>query len=232
MNPRITLLAAGLGSCIVAQAQAFTVHGIERDCGSIVQLDRAMSIQDGRFFLGWEVQDFSDAISWSEACRNFGWQFAKAGRVERLQIMQKRLKDQREADAHSAEVAANEKAQAAAAAEAGRREQETVAQQRAEAAEAARLQAVCEATPTAQRFKFQEQVITDLDLIASTKADQARERKIAANSGVRNLTNDYQNGAYLVDLEADLQGDFKAYKKAGGRAASPKLVRHDLADPC
>lgn len=91
---------------------------------------------------------------------------------------------------------------------------------------------VCESTNESALYNAQEAVISDLEQIAGWKENQAKERRIAMVSGVRDLLNERNNGAWIVEITDGLKNDFAEYKRLGGKAKSPKTVTHKLSDPC
>lgn len=75
-----------IGGQAAPSTQQFVVHGTPRNCGSITQLDSALSEDYQPFFAGWSEQDYSDAIAWSRACADFGWHIPRRPRIPLLQV--------------------------------------------------------------------------------------------------------------------------------------------------
>jgi hypothetical protein len=57
-----------------AQTQTFVIHGTPRTCTAITQLDSALLTDSPQFFAGWTESDYADAVAWSQACAEYGWQ--------------------------------------------------------------------------------------------------------------------------------------------------------------
>ena len=74
-----------IGGQVAPPAPLFVVHGTERNCSSITQLDSALSSNYQAFFAGWSKQDYRDAIVWSQACADFGWHVPGRSRIPLLQ---------------------------------------------------------------------------------------------------------------------------------------------------
>ncbi len=70
---------------VAAQTQAFVVHGTQRTCSTITQLDSALSESYQQFFAGWTEKDYVDAIAWSQACSEYGWHIPGRPRIALLQ---------------------------------------------------------------------------------------------------------------------------------------------------
>src|SRR5882672_1783398 len=70
---------------VSSPVQLFVVHGTARNCGSITQLDSALSSNYQAFFAGWSEQDYRDAVAWSQACAGFGWHVTARPRIPLLQ---------------------------------------------------------------------------------------------------------------------------------------------------
>lgn len=90
----------------------------------------------------------------------------------------------------------------------------------------------CQSTKRYQLYDAQESVIGDLDNRAGWERSVTKERKISRASDVRNLTAEYNNGAWLVEINENLKNDWEKYKALGGTAKSPRKVTHLLTDPC
>lgn len=65
--------------------EPFAIHGAERRCIDITQLDRALSTSYGAYFNGWVRADYDEAIAWSTECTRYGWQSVASSRVSLLQ---------------------------------------------------------------------------------------------------------------------------------------------------
>jgi hypothetical protein len=70
---------------IRAHGEPFVIRGIEKHCNDITQLDRALSTQYDLYFDGWTRADYDEAIIWSSACAQYGWQSIAKSRVSLLQ---------------------------------------------------------------------------------------------------------------------------------------------------
>jgi hypothetical protein len=67
-----------------AQTQAFVIHGTPRTCTAITQLDSALLTDSPQFFAGWTESDYADAVAWSQACAEYGWQVPWRPRIPLL----------------------------------------------------------------------------------------------------------------------------------------------------
>lgn len=228
------VLVVALASSASCFADGFVVHGQEKSCFSISELDRALSVEDRRYFWGWDESDYDAAASWATACMNSGGQFAGATRVSRLRAMQKKLQHLQEREAYAA-AAPQRRAEEAERKEAARKEREQKQQE-----QAARKQAVddksaqleeCKKTPTYSMYLIQDMVIADLDNIKGAKEQQAMQRRYAAASKVRDLYEERAAGEALVQAQDSLKTDFAEYKRLGGRASSPSAIK-GAPNPC
>jgi hypothetical protein len=57
-----------------AQTQTFVIHGTPKTCTAITQLDSALLSDSPQFFAAWTESDYADAVAWSQACSEYGWQ--------------------------------------------------------------------------------------------------------------------------------------------------------------
>ena len=67
-----------------AQTQTFVIHGTPRTCTAITQLDSALLADCAQFFAGWTESDYADAVAWSQACAQYGWQVPWRPRIPLL----------------------------------------------------------------------------------------------------------------------------------------------------
>ncbi len=67
-----------------AQAQTFVIHGTPKTCSAITQLDSALLTESPQFFAGWTESDYADAVAWSQACSEYGWQIPWRPRIPLL----------------------------------------------------------------------------------------------------------------------------------------------------
>ena len=67
-----------------AQTQTFVIHGTPRTCTAITQLDSALLTDSPQFFAGWTESDYADAVAWSQACAEYGWQVRWRPRIPLL----------------------------------------------------------------------------------------------------------------------------------------------------
>jgi hypothetical protein len=67
-----------------AQTQTFVIHGTPRTCTAITQLDSALLTDSPQFFAGWTESDYADAVAWSQACAEYGWQVPWRPRIPLL----------------------------------------------------------------------------------------------------------------------------------------------------
>lgn len=74
-----------------AQAPTFTVHGTRRTCSDITQLDSVLTSGDRAYFAGWTERDYSDALGWSDACKDYGWHIPGKPRVNLLKAQRDRM---------------------------------------------------------------------------------------------------------------------------------------------
>jgi hypothetical protein len=68
-----------------AQTQTFVIHGTPKTCSAITQLDSALLTESPQFFAGWTENDYADAVAWSQACSDYGWQVPWRPRIPLLQ---------------------------------------------------------------------------------------------------------------------------------------------------
>src|SRR5882762_5218208 len=73
-----------------AQTQTFIIHGTPQTCGAITQLDSALLADSQQFFAGWTESDYADAVAWSQACSDYGWQIPWRPRIPLLQAQHER----------------------------------------------------------------------------------------------------------------------------------------------
>jgi hypothetical protein len=73
-----------------AQTQTFIIHGTPKTCTTITQLDSALLTDSQQFFAGWTESDYVDAVAWSQACANYGWQIPWRPRIPLLQAQHDR----------------------------------------------------------------------------------------------------------------------------------------------
>src|SRR5258708_30812797 len=103
-----------------AQTQTFVIHGTPKTCTAITQLDSALLTDSPKFFAGWTESDYADAVAWSQACAEYGWQVPWRPRIPLLTSQHDRaLKSAQTQTASSiatAGVLPNPPAQAAASA--------------------------------------------------------------------------------------------------------------------
>ena len=67
-----------------AQTQTFVIHGTPRTCTAITQLDSALLADSPQFFAGWTESDYAEAVAWSQACAQYGWQVPWRPRIPLL----------------------------------------------------------------------------------------------------------------------------------------------------
>jgi len=227
--------AAAAFACMSHASETFLVHSQARSCSDIAQLDIATGGGNDGFFAGWIDQDFQDAITWASACKGHGQPFADDSRIQRIQHVREVFASQRRRE----EIRARDAAEQAAAA--ARRASE--AEQRAAAASAAEEKRVREANSRATRqtcmdgqaysFYFAEQeVVSFREELAELKSEQARERLVSREAGVRNLSNEYALGSKIVEVKEQLQDRFERYRAGGGKAKSIAAVKATAPDPC
>lgn len=103
-----------------AQAQSFVIHGTPKTCTAITQLDSALLADSPQFFAGWTEGDYADALAWSQACTQYGWQVPWRPRIPLLTAQRdkalKSAQSQTVSSTATAGVSPNPPAQAAAAA--------------------------------------------------------------------------------------------------------------------
>lgn len=95
---RILIVGCALLPCLAqlnmpatAQAPTFTVHGARRTCSDITQLDSVLTSGDRAYFSGWTERDYSDALAWSDACKDYGWHIPGKPRVGLLKAQHDRM---------------------------------------------------------------------------------------------------------------------------------------------
>lgn len=81
-------------------------------------------------------------------------------------------------------------------------------------------------------YQAQENIIDSFEQLAGWEANRAKERRISKESGVRNLSEEYNNGAWIVQIRETIKEEWTAYKKFGGKASTPKGVKHTAKNPC
>lgn len=221
----------------VCQAGEVIVHGVQRTCGSIIEMDRAMSATDDRYFRGWSDDDFDAAVAWSRACLRSG--FMGNSREEMIGAFRTRADNQALYEKNQQETAQEEAARkvkdaedAAAAARQYRLQEQSKYQQESAAAQKAERDAECQNARPFQLYQAQEDVIDDREGIAAARAAIAREKKVGEASGFVNMSTLHTAGEQIVQWQDDIREHFAAYKHLGGNAASAQTVTHRLADPC
>jgi hypothetical protein len=80
----LCLCAQARGQGGGAQTQTFVIHGTPRTCTTITQLDSALLTDSPQFFAGWTESDYADAVAWSQACAEYGWQVPWRPRIPLL----------------------------------------------------------------------------------------------------------------------------------------------------
>jgi hypothetical protein len=81
-----TLLLCSVPPLIRGQVnQTFLVHGTPRSCSAITQMDSALAESSQQYFAGWSQQDYADALTWAQACADYGWHVPGRPRVTLLQ---------------------------------------------------------------------------------------------------------------------------------------------------
>jgi hypothetical protein len=73
-----------------APTQTFVIHGTPKTCSAITQLDSALLTDSQQFFAGWTESDYVDAVAWSQACADYGWQVPWRPRIPLLQAQHDR----------------------------------------------------------------------------------------------------------------------------------------------
>jgi hypothetical protein len=87
----LTLCLAQMGTQATAQPRTFTVHGGRKTCSDITQLDSVLTSGDRAYFADWTERDYSDALAWSEACKDYGWHIPGKPRASLLQAQHDRV---------------------------------------------------------------------------------------------------------------------------------------------
>ena len=90
----------------------------------------------------------------------------------------------------------------------------------------------CLETREGKLYEAESKVMRDLKTLDYHQRVKNRLREIAQESGVRNLTHEYNTGTYIVSGKHELKLDFMKYAQAGGKSKTPESVRHTSADPC
>jgi hypothetical protein len=80
----LTLCVTQIGMRAAAQERTFVVHGTHKSCSDITQLDSVLTSSDRAYFAGWSERDYADAITWSEACKDYGWHIVGKPRIALL----------------------------------------------------------------------------------------------------------------------------------------------------
>lgn len=71
-----------------------------------------------------------------------------------------------------------------------------------------------------------------VETLDDLKGVTKQERRINAQSGVKNLTRDYAIAQNRIEAQDGLKTWFAEYRKAGGKAKNPVSVKHTAGDPC
>jgi lipoprotein-anchoring transpeptidase ErfK/SrfK len=80
----LCLFAFGVRGQVGTPTHLFFIHGAAKNCTAISQLDSALASNYQPFFSGWSEKDYADAITWSEACAEYGWHIAGRPRLPLL----------------------------------------------------------------------------------------------------------------------------------------------------
>jgi hypothetical protein len=244
---------------IAAHAQyvpqrVYMVHSLGKTCPVIGELDRALDLQDARYFAGWTNLDYNVATQWAAACVASGYEYVGAGRAARLHAYQAKAAQPPPAPASPPLPPSPEKLAAEAAArqqlaleqekwrqqeaEEGRREAaETAVQERTKAIEAKKRQARADAIAACRHsdayhvFQAQQRLRADIDIKDRLAEVIEHEQKIEDRSGVRNLSLDYELGARSVRIDEVIEKDRANYHLAGGRSTQDEGLRL-IENPC
>ena len=86
-----TLVLCSVPPLIHGQAnQTFLVHGTPRSCSAITQMDSALAESSQQYFAGWSDKDYADALTWAQACADYGWHVPGRPRLTLLQTQHDR----------------------------------------------------------------------------------------------------------------------------------------------
>lgn len=225
---------------VFAQSPTFVIHGVEHDCQSVFDLDRAFRTHNEAYFANWSDQDYDTAVAWVTACsayKTLVWDYKM-----RITFLRTHQHDVRDAEREKARQDAILKIQAQEAAarkqEAARyaveREKQQEAQERRYRSQvkAARIMAGCHSSDSYKLYRTQESILLDRASKDGAERALARERKIAQISGTENVVVMHNAGSIILTAEEDMAEDFAMYKKLGGTAQSPQTVTRQLRDPC
>jgi hypothetical protein len=104
---------------------------------------------------------------------------------------------------------------------------------RVEMEEAKNALIACRSTKEHQLFLIQEDIVSDYSQLAGWEARQTEEREITRQSGVTNLSERYNNTAWIISLKKEIKMNWAEYKRLGGKASSAdKIKKHAIIDPC
>ncbi len=91
----------------------------------------------------------------------------------------------------------------------------------------------CRTTKKHQLFLIQEDIVSDYSQLAGWEARQAEEREITRQSGVSNLSERYNNTAWIISFKKGIKMKWTEYKRLGGKASSAdKIMKFSIKDPC
>lgn len=221
--------------CFSAEAQTFHVAGIERSCKEIAELDKNLQQPNLSYFSGWAADDYDQAVEWSKACRSSGWQMSAPYRPQLLRSVQNKLGADGVSASKLDEARVEDDAIKSKASEA-QLAQEAKERSKAKfmAMQAAEIAKVndCHDTQEFRLYDAQETVATSVEEVSVQRAGLAQQRKIAAASGVRDLTEERRLGEWLVNYQDAVKTSFAEYRKLGGKATSPQTVGHKIPNPC
>lgn len=153
--------------------------------------------------------------------------------VEAQRIEQERLKQEAE-DSRKWREKAQAEEELRRQQELARKEQEQAQRDQAYQKERERIAQLnaCEATQAYRLYEAQETVIEDIETQQSLKDAVARQKQLVSMSGVRRLDIERRIAEEQLDVQSALKEHWAEYKSLGGKAASPKAVKHTVEDPC
>ncbi|MDE2098661.1 MAG: hypothetical protein KGL39_15510 [Patescibacteria group bacterium] len=214
-------------------AQTARVGGQLLSCSNLGGLSNlVMGHPAGEWVPGWQDYDYDAASDLIRECDPINlWHRSLLKRLAQMQAAQ--FQDEIDRQRKEAELKHQQEVQREAEQEAERQRDLAAQNDSVTRLEERRdRENRCHQSREYAAFEAQEAVIADRENIARAQRIIDRQHQIRAVSGVEDLQALYLAGAMIASARTDMQSQWGAYRKAGGRAELPGNVRHDLPDPC